>query len=205
MTDEPTFRNRPYISRSDAVGVQQIGPYRLIRSIGEGGMGSVFLAEQDAPVRRKVAIKVIRSPFSRAEDRIRFQAEQQAMARLQHPNVAQMFEAGTTVEGYPFFVMEWLDGESLTEFCDRKQLSVDERLALFVGVCDGVQHAHQKSDRASRSQAVQHPRRRDRRPAGAEDHRLRRRQGARCAARRSDGADRRRHRRHARVSQPRGA
>jgi serine/threonine protein kinase len=145
MTDEPTFRNRPYISRSDAVGVQQIGPYRLIRSIGEGGMGSVFLAEQDAPVRRKVAIKVIRSPFSRAEDRIRFQAEQQAMARLQHPNVAQMFEAGTTVEGYPFFVMEWLDGESLTEFCDRKQLPIDERLALFVGVCDGVQHAHQKA------------------------------------------------------------
>jgi non-specific serine/threonine protein kinase/serine/threonine-protein kinase len=145
MIDEPTFRNRPYISRSDAAGVQQIGPYRLIRSIGEGGMGSVFLAEQDAPVRRKVAIKVIRSPFSRAEDRIRFQAEQQAMARLQHPNVAQMFEAGTTVEGYPFFVMEWLDGESLTEFCDRKQLSLDERLALFVGVCDGVQHAHQKA------------------------------------------------------------
>jgi serine/threonine protein kinase/tetratricopeptide (TPR) repeat protein len=147
VTDEPTYRNRPYLSRAapDGNGMQQIGPYRLIRSIGEGGMGSVFLAEQDAPVRRTVAIKVIRSPFSRAEDRIRFQAEQQAMARLQHPNVAQMFEAGTTAEGYPFFVMEWLDGVSLTEYCDQRNLSIDERLALFVSVCDGVQHAHQKA------------------------------------------------------------
>jgi serine/threonine protein kinase/tetratricopeptide (TPR) repeat protein len=147
MTDEPTFRNRPYVSRvaPEGSGVQQIGPYRLIRSIGEGGMGSVFLAEQDAPVRRTVAVKVIRSPFSRAEDRIRFQAEQQAMARLQHPNVAQMFEAGTTAEGYPFFVMEWLDGESFTEYCDNRKLSIEERLALFVSVCDGVQHAHQKA------------------------------------------------------------
>jgi eukaryotic-like serine/threonine-protein kinase len=146
MIDEPTLRNRPYISRyGEGLGVQQIGPYRLIRSIGEGGMGSVFLAEQDAPVRRTVAIKVIRSPFARAEDRIRFQGEQQAMARLQHPNVGQMFEAGTTAEGFPFFVMEWLDGESIAEFCDRRTLSIEERLALFVNVCDGVQHAHQKA------------------------------------------------------------
>jgi non-specific serine/threonine protein kinase/serine/threonine-protein kinase len=144
--DEQTVRNRPYAtSVLDAPHLQRIGPYRLLRSIGEGGMGAVFLAEQDAPVRRQVAIKVIRSLFSRAEDRIRFQAEQQAMARLQHPNVAQMFEAGTTADGYPFFVMEWLDGQSIVEFCDQRALSVEERLALFVDVCDGVQHAHRKA------------------------------------------------------------
>src|SRR6187399_2061954 len=128
MNDQRTLRNRPYITRSHADVLRQIGPYRLLREIGEGGMGTVFLAEQEAPVKRLVAIKVIRSPFARVEDRIRFQAEQQAMARLQHPNVAQMFEAGTTAEGYPFFVMEWLDGESLTDYCDHHSLSIDQRL-----------------------------------------------------------------------------
>src|SRR6266850_1277491 len=116
MADEPTLRNRPYLAYAGDIP-QQIGPYRLIRAIGHGGMGSVFLARQEAPVRRNVAIKVIRSPFSRAEDRMRFQAEQQAMARLYHPNVAQMFEAGTTDEQCPFFVMEWIEGESIDEFC----------------------------------------------------------------------------------------
>jgi non-specific serine/threonine protein kinase/serine/threonine-protein kinase len=146
MNDEPTLRNRAHLAGTlDAPYLQRLGPYRLLRSIGEGGMGSVFLAEQDAPVRRHVAIKVIRSPFSRAEDRIRFQAEQQAMARLQHPNVAQMFEAGTTADGYPFFVMEWLDGQSIVEFCDQRELSIEQRLELFIDVCDGVQHAHRKA------------------------------------------------------------
>jgi serine/threonine protein kinase/tetratricopeptide (TPR) repeat protein len=154
MGDEPTIRNRPIAGQGAGSAIdldaplgslRRIGPYQLLRPIGEGGMGAVFLARQDEPVRRTVAIKVIRSPFSRAEDRIRFQAEQQAMARLQHPNVAQMFEAGTTEEGYPFFVMEWLDGESITEFCDRRSLPIEQRLELFLAVCDGVQHAHQKS------------------------------------------------------------
>jgi eukaryotic-like serine/threonine-protein kinase len=144
MSDEPTVRNRPYLART-ITALQRIGPYRLIRSIGEGGMGTVFLAHQDAPVSRTVAIKVIRSAFSRAEDRLRFQAEQQAMARLQHPNVAQMFEAGATEEGYPYFVMEWLDGEDITDFCEKRSLSIEKRLELFINVCDGVQHAHQKS------------------------------------------------------------
>jgi len=144
MHDETTVSTWRYELRAEDV-LQQIGPYRVIRAIGEGGMGSVFLAQQDEPVRRQVAIKVIRSPFSRNEERIRFQAEQQAMARLSHPNVAQMFEAGTTAEGYPYFVMEWIDGVSLMEFCDRRALSIDKRLELFAGICDGVQHAHQKS------------------------------------------------------------
>src|SRR5712692_1704018 len=137
MADEPTTRNRPVAGERSigAAGLDSplgslrwIGPYQLLRPIGEGGMGAVFLARQEEPVRRTVAIKVIRSPFSRAEDRIRFQAEQQAMARLQHPNVAQMFEAGTTEEGYPFFVMEWLDGQSITDFCDRRSLPIEQRL-----------------------------------------------------------------------------
>ncbi|HKR64563.1 MAG TPA: protein kinase, partial [Thermoanaerobaculia bacterium] len=145
MADEPTVRNRPYVPSRTITALQRIGPYHLIRSIGEGGMGTVFLAHQQVPVSRDVAIKVIRSAFSRAEDRMRFQAEQQAMARLQHPNVAQMFEAGTTEEGYPYFVMEWLDGESITDYCDRRALSIEQRLELFLPVCDGVQHAHQKS------------------------------------------------------------
>jgi serine/threonine protein kinase/tetratricopeptide (TPR) repeat protein len=146
MPDDPTLRSWHHISRDiDAGSLRQIGPYRLIRSIGEGGMGTVFLAQQDAPVRRQVAIKVIRAPFLRTDDRLRFQAEQQAMARLSHPNVAQMFEAGTTDEGYPFFVMECIDGESIADFCDRRNLSIDKRLELFLSVCDGVQHAHQKS------------------------------------------------------------
>jgi non-specific serine/threonine protein kinase/serine/threonine-protein kinase len=144
MQDEITASSWRYELRADAV-LQQIGPYRVIRAIGEGGMGSVFLAQQDEPVRRQVAIKVIRSPFSRAEERIRFQAEQQAMARLSHPNVAQMFEAGTTQDGYPYFVMEWIDGMSIVEYCDRRTLSVEKRLELFAAVCDGVLHAHQKS------------------------------------------------------------
>jgi len=144
MPDESTVSTWRYELRSEEA-LQQIGPYRVIRAIGEGGMGSVFLAQQDDPVRRQVAIKVIRSPFSRTEERIRFQAEQQAMARLSHPNVAQMFEAGTTAEGYPYFVMEWIDGVSLMEFCDQRALSIDKRLELFAGICDGVQHAHQKS------------------------------------------------------------
>src|SRR5258708_25717047 len=140
MGEEPTLRN----TSGEATHPQRIGPYRIARVIAHGGMAWVFLAHQQEPVRRTVALKIIRSPFSRTEDRIRFQAEQQAMARLQHPNIAQMFEAGTTAEGFPFFVMEWLDGQWLTDYCDQRLLSIEKRLELFVGVCDGVMHAHQK-------------------------------------------------------------
>jgi non-specific serine/threonine protein kinase/serine/threonine-protein kinase len=143
MGDEPTLRNTG-TARADFAHPQRLGPYRLVRVIAHGGMGSVFLAQQEGPVRRTVAIKILRSPFSRPEERIRFQGEQQAMARLQHPNIAQMFEAGATEEDFPFFVMEWLDGEWLTDYCDRRKLSIAKRLELFLGVCDGVMHAHQK-------------------------------------------------------------
>lgn len=122
----------------------RIGAYRIQEKLGEGGMGSVFLAEQSEPFKRQVAIKIMRSPFPDSEHRFRFEAERQAMARLQHPNVAQIFEASTTPEGYPYFAMEHVPGDQITTYCDQNRLSITERLDLFQDVCAGVQHAHQK-------------------------------------------------------------
>jgi eukaryotic-like serine/threonine-protein kinase len=123
---------------------ETIGPFRILSLLGEGGMGSVFLAEQTDPVRRKVALKLIRSAFLGREARIRFETERQAMARLQHPNVAQIYEAGTTAEGQPYFAMEHVAGDRITVYCDENRLPIDQRLKLFCDVCAAVQHAHQK-------------------------------------------------------------
>ncbi len=123
---------------------ERIGPYRIISELGRGGMGSVFLAEQTEPLHRQVALKVMRSRFVDAEGRLRFEAERQAMARFQHPNVAQIFDADATAEGHPYFVMEYVDGETITSYCDARWLSINDRLELFRAVCAGVQHAHQK-------------------------------------------------------------
>ncbi len=121
-----------------------IGSYRILSLLGEGGMGSVYLAEQSAPVKRKVAVKLIRASFATPGAIALFNAERQAMARLTHPAVAQIFEAGTTRDGCPYFVMEHVPGESLTSFCDRMRLSVAQRLELFIKICHGVEHAHRK-------------------------------------------------------------
>jgi tetratricopeptide (TPR) repeat protein/tRNA A-37 threonylcarbamoyl transferase component Bud32 len=107
-------------------------------------MGRVYLAEQSQPVQRRVALKVMRNPLADREAQLRFNAERQALARLQHSNVAHMFEAGTTDDGYPFFAMELVDGMPLVSYCDRQKLSLHQRLDLFCAVCEGVQHAHQK-------------------------------------------------------------
>ncbi len=123
---------------------ERIGPYRILSVLGSGGMGSVFLAEQTEPLRRRVALKIMRSRFLDSQGRIRFEAERQAMARLQHPNVAQIFEADATEEGHPYFVMEYVNGDTITGYCDSKRLSIDDRLELFRDVCAGAQHAHQK-------------------------------------------------------------
>ncbi len=123
---------------------ERIGRYRIISELGRGGMGSVYLAEQTEPLCRRVALKVMRSRFVDAEGRLRFEAERHAMARLQHLNVAQIFEADATREGHPYFVMELVAGEEITSYCDSKRLSIDDRLELFRSVCAGVQHAHQK-------------------------------------------------------------
>ncbi len=126
-------------------GFTAIGPYRILSLLGEGGMGTVFLAEQLEPVRRRVALKVVRAAHISSSDRqLRFEGERRALARLTHPNVAQLFDAGTTPEGNPFFVMELVEGTRITAYCDERRLPLAERLRLFLAVCDGVQHAHQK-------------------------------------------------------------
>lgn len=121
-----------------------IGPYRLREVLGEGGMGIVYVAEQDRPICRKVALKIVKPGMDSAEVLARFRAEQQSMAMMDHPNIAKVFDAGATDFGRPYFVMELVRGIPITEFCDKRCLSVCERLKLFVSVCHAIQHAHQK-------------------------------------------------------------
>ena len=121
-----------------------IGPYRLLQKIGEGGFGIVYMAEQIQPVRRKVALKILKPGMDTRQVIARFEAERQALAFMDHPNIAQVFDGGATSTGRPYFVMELVRGIPITEFCDQNLLSVLQRLALFVNVCKAVQHAHQK-------------------------------------------------------------
>jgi serine/threonine protein kinase len=128
---------------SETVG-STIDRYRLVKEIGEGGFGVVFLAEQLEPIRRKVALKIIKPGMDSHEIIARFQAERQALALMDHPNIAHVLDAGTTDTGRPYFVMELINGEPITTFCDQHQLSTRERLELFQSVCRAVEHAHQK-------------------------------------------------------------
>jgi serine/threonine protein kinase/tetratricopeptide (TPR) repeat protein len=121
-----------------------IGPYKLMEQIGEGGFGLVFVAEQQRPVRRKVALKVIKPGMDSREVIARFEAERQALALMDHPNVAQVFDAGMTESGRPYFVMELVKGIPIVEYCDQQQLTPRQRLDLFLSVCQAVQHAHGK-------------------------------------------------------------
>ncbi|MCI0462348.1 MAG: serine/threonine protein kinase, partial [Gemmataceae bacterium] len=121
-----------------------IGPYRLMEQIGAGGMGLVFVAEQQHPVRRKVALKVIKPGMDSREVIARFEAERQALALMDHPNIAKVLDAGTTDSGLPYFVMELVKGVPLTDYCDQNQLTPRARLELFTHICQAVQHAHQK-------------------------------------------------------------
>ncbi len=122
-----------------------IGPYRLLELIGEGGMGEVWLAEQKEPVRRRVAIKLIKAGMDTREVVVRFESERQALALMDHPSIAKVFDAGSTLEGRPYFVMEYVAGISITNYCDTHKLTVRQRMELFILVCEGVQHAHQKA------------------------------------------------------------
>jgi serine/threonine protein kinase/predicted Zn-dependent protease len=121
-----------------------IGPYKLLQAIGEGGMGAVFLAEQQEPVRRQVALKVIKPGMDSKQVLARFEAERQALALMDHPNIARVLDAGTTAAGRPYFVMELVKGVPLTRYCDEHRLTPRQRLELFVPVCQAIQHAHQK-------------------------------------------------------------
>ena len=121
-----------------------IGRYKLLERIGEGGFGVVYMAEQQQPVRRKVALKVVKPGMDSRQVLARFEAERQALAIMDHENIAKVFDGGMTDSGRPYFVMELVKGEPITEYCDRNQLSPRQRLELFMQVCHAVQHAHTK-------------------------------------------------------------
>src|SRR3954453_3821413 len=121
-----------------------IGPYKLLQQIGEGGMGVVFMATQTEPIQRTVAIKIIKPGMDTRQVIARFEAERQAVAMMDHPNIAKVLDAGTTETGRPYFVMELVKGVPITKYCDDKHLSIRDRLQLFMQVCHAVQHAHQK-------------------------------------------------------------
>src|SRR5262245_10679910 len=120
----------------------QIGPYRILERLGEGAMGDVFLAEQHAPVRRRVALKILKFGLATRQVIARFELERQTLALLAHPNIARIFDAGATADGRPYFAMEYVPGTPITRYCDERKLDVQARLALCSQVCAGVQHAH---------------------------------------------------------------
>ena len=147
-TSDPAADSEQTASSGDRASVEGagtiIGPYKLLEKIGEGGMGTVFMAEQEKPVRRMVALKVIKPGMDTAQVIARFEAERQALAIMDHPHIARVLEAGATDTGRPFFVMELVTGVPITEYCDRNHLTPKERLELFIPVCQAIQHAHQK-------------------------------------------------------------
>ncbi len=142
--DRPaTLDGLPFLA--DAVPApERIGSYQVLELLGEGGFGVVYRARQEGPIRREVALKVIKPGMDTRSVIARFESERQTLALLHHPNVAQVFDAGATEEGRPYFVMELIEGEPITDACDARRLSIEERLVLFLDVCRAVEHAHQK-------------------------------------------------------------
>jgi serine/threonine protein kinase len=143
----PISETNEALSYNDAPSAslgETIGAYRLLQVIGEGGMGTVYLAEQTAPVKRAVALKIIKPGMDTGQVVARFEAERQALAMMDHPSIAKVLDAGSTDTGRPYFVMELVKGVPITEYCDSVHLTPKERLELFIPVCAAVQHAHQK-------------------------------------------------------------
>jgi len=145
------FLNKQQEKRSQLIGTvpekieRQVGPFKLLEKIGEGGMGVVYLAEQFHPVERQVALKLLKEEMETDMALARFRAESQALAMMNHVNVASIFETGSLDSGLPYFVMEYVEGQAITEYCDAAQLNIHERALLFLQFCDGLLHAHQKS------------------------------------------------------------
>ncbi len=133
-----------YGGQSETVGSVIAGRYKLVETLGQGGMGAVFMAQQTEPVKRLVALKLIKLGMDSRQILARFEAERQALALMDHPNIAKVLDAGATESGRPYFVMELVKGVPITRFCDERQLSPRERLELFIPVCHAIQHAHQK-------------------------------------------------------------
>ena len=129
---------------ADEVIGQKIGRYKILEKVGEGGCGVVYVAEQTEPVRRRVALKVIKLGMDTKQVVARFEAERQALAMMDHPNIAKVLDAGTTDVGRPYFVMELVRGIKITDYCDQEKIGTRERLDLFIKVCQAIQHAHQK-------------------------------------------------------------
>jgi serine/threonine-protein kinase len=151
MSELPTTSVSPGRSdepRADSPGVErigdEIGPYKLISPIGEGGFGTVWIAERRQPFVQRVALKLIKAGMDSKAVIARFELERQALAVMDHPNIARVLDGGITPAGRPYFAMELVKGESITRFCDRNRLTNRQRLELFVGVCEAVQHAHLK-------------------------------------------------------------
>jgi serine/threonine protein kinase/WD40 repeat protein len=142
-TDDVSFLPPPKATGTSLLGTT-LGPYKLLSILGEGGMGVVYLAEQQAPIKRRVAIKLIKPGMDSQQVLARFGAERQALALMDHPHIARVFDADTSSGGYPYFAMEYIHGQPITEFCDQFQLGITERLQLFQTVCEAIQHAHQK-------------------------------------------------------------
>jgi serine/threonine protein kinase len=146
------MEDSPWGLETDKARVTQIGEqpgnridrYKLLQQIGEGGFGIVFMAEQDQPIKRRVALKIIKPGLDTKNVIARFEAERQALALMDHPNIAKVLDAGATASGRPYFVMELIRGVKITEYCDNNSLSLEERLKLFIQVCNAIQHAHQK-------------------------------------------------------------
>jgi eukaryotic-like serine/threonine-protein kinase len=141
----PTEDEEKLIFRLGRGSPDHLGRYHLLQKIGEGGMGEVWLAEQKEPVRRRVALKLVKAGMNTREVMARFESEGQALALMDHPAIAKVFDAGSTSDGAPYFVMEYVAGVPITTYCDNHRMSTRERLELFVHVCEGVQHAHQKA------------------------------------------------------------
>ena len=145
--DRPATHERPENGAFPTIGErpgEQIGRYKLLQQIGEGGWGVVFMAEQEEPVRRRVALKIVKPGMDTKSVVARFEAERQALALMDHPNIAHVFDAGATASGRPYFVMELVRGIKVTDYCDQNALTTAARLELFTHICDAVQHAHQK-------------------------------------------------------------
>ena len=141
MSDEKNIK-------SDSASVKErpkrIGPYRILDVLGEGGMSVVYLAEQSEPVKRRVALKILKPGMDSKQVVARFESERQALALLDHPNIAKIFDGGIADSGRPYFVMEQVKGVPITDYCDNQKLSNEERLKVFINVCSAVQHAHLK-------------------------------------------------------------
>ena len=143
---DSSFANGSGVETIDTApaGDDDFGRYHILQRLGEGGMGTVYLAEQREPIRRRVALKVVKLGMDTSQVLARFAKERQALAMMDHPNVARIFDAGATARGRPYFVMEYIEGIPITQYCDAKRMTISQRLEVFLSVCRAVEHAHQK-------------------------------------------------------------